>query len=88
VNSIELAVEAAADVLAFAPAALVTDVDGTLSRIVARPEFATVEEPIKDSLRVLIERVSLVAVVTGREEEVARSMVGVPELVYVGNYAL
>jgi trehalose 6-phosphate phosphatase len=88
VNAVEMAVEAAADVLAFAPAALVTDVDGTLSRIVARPEYATVDERIKDSLRTLIERVSLVAVITGRSEEVARSMVGVPELVYVGNYAL
>lgn len=88
VNAVELAVEAAADVLAFAPAALVTDVDGTLSHIVARPEYATVGAQISDSLRALIERVSLVAVVTAREEDVARLMVGVPELVYVGNYAL
>jgi len=88
VNAIDMAVEAAADVLAFAPAALVTDVDGTLSRIVARPEDATVDLPIKNCLRALIDRLSLVAVVSGREEEVARSMVGVPELVYVGNYAL
>jgi trehalose 6-phosphate phosphatase len=88
VDPVELAVEAAADVLAFAPAALVTDVDGTLSRIVSRPEDATVEAPIKASLRALLPRISLVAVVTGREELVARSMVGVPELVYVGNYAM
>jgi trehalose 6-phosphate phosphatase len=33
-------------------------------------------------------RVALVAIVTGREESVARSMVGLPELTYVGNYAL
>jgi trehalose 6-phosphate phosphatase len=88
VDSVEIAVEAAADVLAFAPAALVTDVDGTLSRIVSRPEDATVEGSIKDCLRALLERLSLVAVVSGREELVARSMVGVPELVYVGNYAM
>ena len=87
-NAIDIAVEAAADVLAFAPAALVTDVDGTLSRIVARPEDATVEMPIKAYLRALIDRLSLVAVVSGREEDVARAMVGVPELIYVGNYAL
>jgi len=87
-NAVAIAVEAAADVLAFAPAALVTDVDGTLSRIVPRPEDATVESPIRDSLRALIDRLSLVAVVSGRQEPVARSMVGVPELVYVGNYAM
>jgi len=87
-NDLRAAVEAAADVLAFAPAALVTDVDGTLSRIVSRPENATVDEEIRASLRALVGRVALVAVVTGREESVARSMVGLPELTYVGNYAL
>src|SRR4051812_7013879 len=87
-NDLRTAVEAAADVLAFAPAALVTDVDGTLSRIVSRPENATVDEDIKDSLRLMVGRVALVAVVTGRQEIVARSMVGLPELTYVGNYAL
>jgi trehalose 6-phosphate phosphatase len=87
-NDLRTAVEAAADVLAFAPAALVTDVDGTLSRIVSRPENATVDEEIRSSLRQLVGRVALVAIVTGREESVARSMVGLPELTYVGNYAL
>jgi trehalose 6-phosphate phosphatase len=87
-NDLRAAVEAAADVLAFAPAALVTDVDGTLSRIVSRPEYATVDEDVRASLRQLVGRVALVAIVTGREESIARSMVGLPELTYVGNYAL
>jgi trehalose 6-phosphate phosphatase len=87
-NDLRTAIEAAADVLAFAPAALVTDVDGTLSRIVSRPENATVEDDVRISLQSLVSRVALVAIVTGREESVARSMVGLPELTYVGNYAL
>lgn len=87
-NELRTAVEAAADVLAFAPAALVTDVDGTLSRIVSRPENATVDEDIRAALRSIESRVAMVAIVTGREETVARSMVGLPELTYVGNYAL
>jgi len=87
-NDLRTAIEAAADVLAFAPAALVTDVDGTLSRIVSRPEQATVDDNIRASLRQIVGRVALVAIVTGREESVARSMVGLPELTYVGNYAL
>jgi len=87
-NDLRSAIEAAADVLAFAPAALVTDVDGTLSRIVSRPELATVDEDVRASLRQMVSRVALVAIVTGREESVARSMVGLPELTYVGNYAL
>jgi trehalose 6-phosphate phosphatase len=88
VNDLRTAVEAAADVLAFAPAALVTDVDGTLSRIVSRPEHATVDDDVRGALRSVEERVAMVAIVTGREETVARSMVGLPELTYVGNYAL
>jgi trehalose 6-phosphate phosphatase len=88
VNDLRIAVEAAADVLAFAPAALVTDVDGTLSRIVSRPEYAVVEDTVRVSLLSLIQRLSLVAVVTAREESVARGMVGLPQLTYVGNYAL
>lgn len=87
-DSIDVAVDAARDVLACTPSALVTDIDGTLSRIVARPEDATVEGPIRECLRALLPRLALVAVVTGREEVVARAMVGVQELVYVGNYAL
>ena len=87
-NDLRSAVERAACVLASAPAALVTDVDGTLSRIVARPEYAVVEDTVRDSLRAMAQRLSLIAVVTGREEAVAREMVGVTELSYVGNYAL
>lgn len=75
-------------VLATKPSALVTDVDGTLSRIVARPADAVVEERARASLRSLSSALDLVAVITGREESVARGMVGVDELTYVGSYAL
>lgn len=84
----EDAVDAALDVLAARPSALVTDVDGTLSRIVPRPGDATVSEKARTSLRRLTEHLDLVAVITGREEQVARRMVGVDGLVYVGSYAL
>lgn len=87
-GAVEDAVEAAIEVLAQRPSALVTDVDGTLSRIVARPEDARVEETARASLRRLAARLDLVAVITGREESVARGMVGVDELTYVGSYAM
>lgn len=74
--------------LGAAPAALITDIDGTISRIVSRPEDALVSERAKRSLAALARRLALVAVITAREEGVARRMVGVPELTYVGNYAL
>ncbi len=87
-NSVEEVVERALAVLAERPCALVTDVDGTLSRIVSRPEDARVSEVVRSALRRIVPCVDLAAVVTGRESDVARRMVGVECLTYVGSYAL
>lgn len=87
-DAVEKAVEAALTVLGEQRSALVTDVDGTLSRIVSRPEDAQVDEAVRGSLRRLAGLLDLVAVITGREESVARGMVGVDELTYVGSYAM
>ena len=87
-NAVDIAVSRAAEVLAAAPAALVSDVDGTISRIVSRPEAAVVSAGVQASLRCLAHELALVAVITAREEAAARRMVGVEELTYVGNYAL
>lgn len=88
VNTVEDVVDAALEVLNARPSALVTDVDGTLSPIVANPQDAEVSIAIKEALRVLRPRLDLLAVVTGREGPVARRMVGVEGLTYVGSYAL
>jgi trehalose-phosphatase len=87
-SAIEIAVSAAIAVLKRTPSALVTDIDGTISAIVPRPEDARVEEPARDALQRLSGRLSLVAIVTARQEAVARRMVGVDSLTYIGNYAL
>ena len=87
-SSIDEVVERAIAVLAQRPSALVTDVDGTLSRIVARPEDAYVSVAARRALERLKPRLDLLAVVTGREHEVARRMVGIEDLKYVGSYAL
>jgi trehalose 6-phosphate phosphatase len=76
------------DVLGHRPAALITDIDGTLSRIVSHPADATVEPGIAESLEKLGGALDLVAVVTGRDEAVARAMVGAEGISYVGNYGL
>jgi trehalose 6-phosphate phosphatase len=68
--------------------ALVFDVDGTLAPIVARPELATVPETTRAELHRLTERYLLVACVSGRAGEDARRMVGLPDVVYVGNHGL
>ena len=65
--------------------AVMTDVDGTIAPIVPRPEDARVPATAAGLLRRLASRYRLVACVTGRPALAARRMVGVPELVYVGN---
>ena len=71
-----------------ADAALLFDVDGTLSPIVARPELAYVPEPTRQELRRLVPRYRLVACVSGRAGDDARRLVGVAGIRYVGNHGL
>jgi trehalose 6-phosphate phosphatase len=75
-------------VLSARPAALITDIDGTISRIVPRPEDAVVSPAIRQSLEALARRLDLVAVVTGRDQATARQMVAAQGVTYVGNYGL
>ena len=62
--------------------------DGVLAPIVARPEDASVPEATRAELRRLSGRYALVACISGRAGDDARRVVGVPELVYVGNHGL
>jgi len=71
-----------------AAAALFLDIDGVLAPIVERPDDATVPEPTRIQLHRLAGVYGLVACVTGRESGVAREIVGVPSLVYVGEHGL
>ena len=64
------------------------DVDGVLAPIVARPEDASVPEATRAELRRLGGRYALVACISGRAGDDARRVVGVPQLVYVGNHGL
>ena len=69
-------------------AALFLDVDGVLAPIVARPEDARVPGATRRVLERLAGRYGLVACVTGRPSEVAREIVGVDSLTYVGEHGL
>jgi trehalose 6-phosphate phosphatase len=71
-----------------AQAAILLDVDGVLAPIVPRPDDARVPPETQDELRRLQGRYALVACVSGRAGDDARRIVGVPELVYVGNHGL
>ena len=67
---------------------MLLDVDGTLAPIVDRPEDAAVPEGTRELLRDLQRRYALVACVSGRTEEDAGHVVGVDELVYVGEHGM
>jgi trehalose 6-phosphate phosphatase len=69
-------------------AGLVTDIDGTISPIVAGGEEAQVLPRAKHALERLKHRLTLVAVVSGRAVGEARQMVDVDGLTYVGNHGL
>src|SRR5262249_19087718 len=71
-----------------ARAALFLDIDGTLAPIVDEPGDATVPEATRRELRRLAGRYGLVACVSGRPEEDAGAIVGVPALTYVGEHGL
>lgn len=68
--------------------ALLLDVDGTLAPIVPRPQDARVPEETRVELRRLAGRYALVACISGRPGAEARQIVGVDELVYVGEHGL
>lgn len=82
------ALAAARALLSRRPAALVTDVDGTISHMASRPEEARVQPDIVALLSRLVGRLDLVAAVSGRSIEQLRPMVGVEGMVYVGNHGL
>ena len=71
--------------LAHRPSCVFTDIDGTLSPIVADPSAATVPTTTREALEALTERMAVVAL-TGRSVSDARKMVGLDTLVYSGNH--
>jgi len=75
-------------ILAQRPFGLATDIDGTLSPIADTPDAAAVTPLCRRYLREIARRVEVVAVISGRAAEVARRLVGLEELVYIGNHGL
>jgi trehalose 6-phosphate phosphatase len=67
---------------------LITDVDGTISPIVPDPDAARVTPRSRELLHQLHDHLALVAVITGRATADVQSMVGLPDLVYIGNHGM
>ena len=69
-----------------ASAAVLCDLDGTLAPIVERPELARVPDAARVALARIADRYALTAVVSGRRATVAREIVGLEKLTYIGNH--
>jgi len=67
-------------------AAVLCDLDGTLAPIVARPELARVPDAARVAMARIADRYALAAVVSGRRATVAREIVGLEKLTYIGNH--
>ncbi|CCF84647.1 trehalose-phosphatase [Nitrolancea hollandica] len=70
------------------PAGLITDLDGTISRIAPAPELAVAEPAAREALRELAGRLDLVAVISGRSAADAQRLLQLDQVVYVGNHGL
>jgi trehalose 6-phosphate phosphatase len=70
------------------PCGLLTDIDGTISPIASTPEAAQVTSDARRELQHLAQRLDLVAAISGRAATDAAALVGLPELIYIGNHGL
>jgi trehalose 6-phosphate phosphatase len=86
----ETELDACLAVFAAAPraGALLCDIDGTISPIVARPIEAVVSQPFREVLAALTERLGLVVFATGRSLEDGRRMIPLDGAAYVGTHGL
>jgi len=80
--------DAVAATLNVSPFGLITDIDGTISEIAPSPEEARVSPVCRQQLAMLTQRLALVAAISGRPVLDARRMVGIDDMVYVGNHGL
>lgn len=68
--------------------AIITDIDGTISEIAPTPEDAIVTESMRSELIKIKENFGLLAVISGRSAHNAQKMVGIEDILYVGNHGL
>ena len=76
------------EVINESPFGLITDFDGTISRIAPTPYQAKVSSLCHRYLTQLQDKISLVAVMSGRPAAVVRGMVGIDGIVYIGSHGM
>jgi trehalose 6-phosphate phosphatase len=67
---------------------LVTDMDGTISYITEKPEDAVVTPRNYELLQKLNEKLTLVAIVSGRDVRSVTTRMALPGVTYIGNHGL
>ena len=67
---------------------LVTDMDGTISYITEKPEDAVVTPRNHELLQALNEKLTLVAIVSGRAVHSVTARMALPGVTYIGNHGL
>lgn len=75
-------------VLRSQPCGLLTDIDGTISPIAPTPDAAHVSPAARNHLRYLAQYLAVVGAISGRGASDAAALVGLPELVYIGNHGM
>jgi trehalose 6-phosphate phosphatase len=88
VSSVAEVATAVAGVLAQAPAALLSDFDGTLSPVAPTPADAVAAPGVDLTLQALAPKLALTGIVTGRGIADVSGRLPVAGLVYVGNHGL
>jgi len=72
--------------LPLSPLGLITDIDGTISRTARTPSEAQISPMCRNYLALLAKYLKLVAAISGRPISQMRHMIGLDEIVYVGNH--
>ncbi|GAB4481482.1 MAG: trehalose-phosphatase [Anaerolineae bacterium] len=67
---------------------LITDVDGTISPIVAQPDAARVTPRCRELLAALVPHLTLTAAISGRAAQDVQARVGVDGMIYLGNHGM
>lgn len=65
-----------------------SDLDGTLSKIVPTPDKAVISEGMRNAIKGLVRKYSVVGIVSGRDSDDAKRIVGIKDIIYVGNHGL
>ena len=68
--------------------AVITDIDGTISKIVLDPYEATISQIMRATLKKLVNKFQLVGIITGRNVRNAEEMLEVEGLLYIGSHGL